>query len=48
MRLAAIASAVAIVVCVAVFGAIFLQKTSVSPKAPLPAQADLRRGNLRR
>src|ERR1700716_4422711 len=39
MRLAAIASAVAIVVCVAVFGAIFLQKTSVSPKAPLPAQA---------
>src|ERR1700716_1655454 len=39
MRLAAIASAVAIVVCVAVFGAIFLQKTSVSPNAPLPAQA---------
>src|SRR3982074_3873157 len=38
MRLAAIASAVAIVACVAVFGAIFLQKTSVSPKAPLPAQ----------
>ena len=39
MRLAAIASALAIVVCAAIFGAIFLQKTSVSPQAPLPAQA---------
>src|SRR5258705_13727348 len=39
MRLAAIASALAIVVCAAFFGAIFLQKTSVSPQAPLPAQA---------
>ena len=39
MRLAAIASALAIVVCAATFGAIFLQKTSVSPQAPLPAQA---------
>src|SRR6195256_1376636 len=38
MRPAAIASALAIVVCVAVFGAIFLQKTSVSPQASLPAQ----------
>ncbi len=39
MRLAAIASALAIVVCAAVFGAIFLQKASVSPQAPLPPQA---------
>ena len=39
MRLAAIASVLAIVVCAAIFGAIFLQKTSVSPQAPLPAQA---------
>src|SRR4051812_37020629 len=39
MRLAAIASALAIVVCATVFGAIFLQKTSVSPQEPLPAQA---------
>jgi Polysaccharide deacetylase len=37
MRLAAIASALAIVLCVAVFGAIFLQKTSVP--APTPALA---------
>jgi peptidoglycan/xylan/chitin deacetylase (PgdA/CDA1 family) len=39
MRLAAIVSALAIVVCTAVFGAILLQKTSVSHPAPLPAQA---------
>src|SRR3981189_3344880 len=39
MRLAAIASALAIVVCAAIFGAIFLQKISVPPQAPLPAQA---------
>jgi peptidoglycan/xylan/chitin deacetylase (PgdA/CDA1 family) len=38
MRLAAIASALAIVVCAAVFGAI-LQKAFVSGRAPLPAQA---------
>jgi hypothetical protein len=38
MRLAAIASALAIVLCVAVFGAI-LQKAFVSGRAPLPAQA---------
>ena len=37
MRLAAIASALAIVLCVAVFGAIFLQKASV--QAPTPALA---------
>jgi peptidoglycan/xylan/chitin deacetylase (PgdA/CDA1 family) len=37
MRLATIASALAIAVCLAVFGAIFLQKTSVSGPAPLPA-----------
>ena len=35
MRLAAIASALAIILCAAVFGAIFLQRTSVSgPTAP--------------
>jgi peptidoglycan/xylan/chitin deacetylase (PgdA/CDA1 family) len=39
MRLAAIASALAIVVCAAVFGTIFFQKSSVSVSAPLPAQA---------
>jgi peptidoglycan/xylan/chitin deacetylase (PgdA/CDA1 family) len=39
MRLAAIASALAIVLCAAVFGAIFLQRTSVSGAAPSPAQA---------
>src|SRR6266446_1934006 len=39
MRLAAIASALAIVICVAIFGAIFLQKTSGSGPAPLPVQA---------
>jgi peptidoglycan/xylan/chitin deacetylase (PgdA/CDA1 family) len=39
MRLAAIASALAIVLCAAVFGAIFLQRTSVSGPAPSPAQA---------
>src|SRR5258707_3476387 len=38
MRLAAIASALAIVLCVAVFGAI-LQKAFVSGRAPLPTQA---------
>src|SRR5258708_30641593 len=38
MRLAAIASALAIVLCVAVFGAI-LQKAFVSGRAPLPVQA---------
>jgi peptidoglycan/xylan/chitin deacetylase (PgdA/CDA1 family) len=38
MRLAAIASALAIVLCVAVFGAIF-QKAFVSGRASLPAQA---------
>src|SRR5258707_10679935 len=38
MRLAAIASALAIVLCVAVFGAI-LQKAFVSGRAPLPSQA---------
>src|SRR5947207_15663457 len=38
MRLAAIASALAIVLCVAVFGAI-LQKPFVSGRASLPAQA---------
>ena len=39
MRLAAIVSALAIVICVAVFGAIFLQRTSGSGPAPLPAHA---------
>ncbi len=39
MRLAAIASALAIIVCAAVFGAIFLQKTSVSSPASSPALA---------
>jgi peptidoglycan/xylan/chitin deacetylase (PgdA/CDA1 family) len=39
MRLAAIASALAIIVCAAIFGAIFFQKASVSGPAPLPAQA---------
>jgi len=39
MRLAAIASALAIVICVAIFGAIFFQRTSGSGPAPLPAQA---------
>ena len=35
MRLAAIASALAIILCAAVFGTIFLQRTSVSgPTAP--------------
>src|SRR5262245_30891418 len=38
MRLAMIASALAIVVCLAVFGAIALQKISVSGPAPSPAQ----------
>jgi peptidoglycan/xylan/chitin deacetylase (PgdA/CDA1 family) len=38
MRLAAIVSALAIVVCTAVFGAILLHKTFVS-RTPLPAQA---------
>jgi len=39
MRLAAIASALAIVLCVAVFGAIFLQKASTPAPASAPAQA---------
>jgi peptidoglycan/xylan/chitin deacetylase (PgdA/CDA1 family) len=39
MRLATIASALAIAVCLAVFGATFWQKTSVSSPAPLPAPA---------
>jgi peptidoglycan/xylan/chitin deacetylase (PgdA/CDA1 family) len=39
MRLAAIASALAIMLCAAVFGAIFLQRTSVSGPAPSPALA---------
>src|SRR5258708_9436883 len=38
MRLAAIASALAIVLCVAVFGAV-LQKAFVSGREPLPVQA---------
>src|SRR5262245_25720494 len=37
MRLATIASALAIVICLAVFGAIVLQKISVSGSAPSPA-----------
>src|SRR6266550_9393715 len=39
MRLAAIASALAIVVCAAIFGAIFFQKASVSGPAATPAMA---------
>jgi hypothetical protein len=39
MRLAAIASALAIALCVAVFGAILLQKASRSVPAPAPPQA---------
>jgi peptidoglycan/xylan/chitin deacetylase (PgdA/CDA1 family) len=39
MRLAAIASALAIVLCVAVFGAIFLQKASIPAPASAPAIA---------
>src|SRR5215468_7756059 len=39
MRLAAIASALAIVLCVAVFGAILLQKASIPVPAPAPPQA---------
>src|SRR5215468_7640912 len=39
MRLAAIASALATVLCVAVFGAILLQKASISVPAPAPPQA---------
>jgi hypothetical protein len=39
MRLAAIASALAIVLCVAIFGAILLQKTSLSVPSPAPPQA---------
>jgi peptidoglycan/xylan/chitin deacetylase (PgdA/CDA1 family) len=39
MRLAAIASALAIALCVAVFGAILLRKASVSVPAPAPSQA---------
>jgi peptidoglycan/xylan/chitin deacetylase (PgdA/CDA1 family) len=39
MRLAAIGSALAIVLCVAVFGAIFLQKKSVFERSPPPTLA---------
>jgi hypothetical protein len=39
MRLAAIASALAIVLCAAVFGAILLQKASLPVSAPAPPQA---------
>ena len=39
MRLAAIASALAIVLCVAVFGAILLQKASILVPASAPPQA---------
>src|SRR5262245_66467817 len=39
MRLALVAPALAIVTCTAVFGAIFLQKVSVSGQEPLPVQA---------
>src|SRR6516162_3929266 len=39
MRLAAIASALAIVLCMAVFGAILLQKASLPVPAPAPPQA---------
>ena len=39
MRLAAIASALAIVLCVAVFGSILLQKASIPVPAPAPSQA---------
>src|SRR6516165_10301563 len=39
MRLAGIASALAIVLCVAVFGAILLQKASIPVPAPAPPQA---------
>src|SRR6516225_11319961 len=39
MRLAAIASAVAVVLCVAVFGAILLQKAFLPVPAPAPPQA---------
>src|SRR3954454_10378430 len=39
MRLATVASAFAITVCAAVFGAILLQKASLSGHAALPAQA---------
>src|SRR5215831_7384400 len=39
MRLAAIASALTTVLCVAVFGAILLQKASISVPAPAPPQA---------
>src|SRR5947208_7454664 len=40
MRLAAIASALAIVLCVAVFGAIVLQKSSISGRSLVEAPAD--------
>src|SRR5262245_30316574 len=39
MRLAAIASALAIVLCMAVFGAILFQKASIPVPAPVPPQA---------
>jgi peptidoglycan/xylan/chitin deacetylase (PgdA/CDA1 family) len=47
MRLAAIASALAIVVCAAVFGAISLRKISDSGPASLPAQATSADGQAR-
>ena len=46
MRLAAIASALAIVLCVAVFGAILLQKASIPVPAPAPPQATPTEGRL--
>jgi hypothetical protein len=46
MRLAAIASALAIVLCVAVFGAIFLQKVSIPVPAPAPPRATPTEGLL--
>ena len=39
MRFAKVASALAIVVCAAVFGVIVLQETFFSGQAPLPARA---------
>jgi len=47
MRLAAIASALATVLCVAVFGAIFLQKVSIPVPAPAPPQATPTEGRAR-
>jgi hypothetical protein len=44
MRLAAIASALAIALCVAVFGAILLQKASLSVPAPPATPGNTHRG----